>query len=312
MCGIIGYVGNRASKDLLIRGLERLEFRGYDSAGIALLEVGGLEYVRCRRQPRQSQAQVAGPNGSCTLHNPASATTRWATEHGGVNEDNAHPLTGLRETGKLRRSCSTGSSRTTASLKKEARGHRPSPFSSETRRRGRGAPARDRLRTATSWKRCAPSTPGSRATSPSSRSIHDEPELALVGVRYETPMVVEARRRRELPRLEPVCFPGRNAPGDVSGPGRHRRGHSGRRPVSCAPPMGPLASSLEEIRIDWDEEVAERTGFETFMLEAKIYEQPYCSVEVTIGDRGPARPSRPGRSSSLQRAGAAMPTCVGS
>ena len=46
MCGIIGYVGGRPSKDLLIAGLERLEFRGYDSAGIALLEDDGLEYVR--------------------------------------------------------------------------------------------------------------------------------------------------------------------------------------------------------------------------------------------------------------------------
>ena len=46
MCGIIGYVGSRAAKDLLIAGLERLEFRGYDSAGIALLEDDGLEYVR--------------------------------------------------------------------------------------------------------------------------------------------------------------------------------------------------------------------------------------------------------------------------
>jgi glucosamine--fructose-6-phosphate aminotransferase (isomerizing) len=46
MCGIIGYVGSRASKNLLLDGLERLEYRGYDSAGIALLEDGGLEYVR--------------------------------------------------------------------------------------------------------------------------------------------------------------------------------------------------------------------------------------------------------------------------
>jgi glucosamine--fructose-6-phosphate aminotransferase (isomerizing) len=46
MCGIIGYVGSRPSKNLLIAGLERLEFRGYDSAGIALLEQDGLEYVR--------------------------------------------------------------------------------------------------------------------------------------------------------------------------------------------------------------------------------------------------------------------------
>ena len=46
MCGIIGYVGDRASKPLLLAGLQRLEYRGYDSAGIALLEEGGLEYVR--------------------------------------------------------------------------------------------------------------------------------------------------------------------------------------------------------------------------------------------------------------------------
>ena len=46
MCGIIGYVGPRECKPLLLQGLERLEYRGYDSAGIALLEADGLDYVR--------------------------------------------------------------------------------------------------------------------------------------------------------------------------------------------------------------------------------------------------------------------------
>ena len=46
MCGIIGYVGPRACKPLLLQGLERLEYRGYDSAGIALLEDDGLDYIR--------------------------------------------------------------------------------------------------------------------------------------------------------------------------------------------------------------------------------------------------------------------------
>ena len=46
MCGIIGYVGPRECKQLLLQGLERLEYRGYDSAGIALREADGLEYVR--------------------------------------------------------------------------------------------------------------------------------------------------------------------------------------------------------------------------------------------------------------------------
>ena len=46
MCGIIGYVGPRECKPLLLHGLERLEYRGYDSAGIALLEDSGLSYTR--------------------------------------------------------------------------------------------------------------------------------------------------------------------------------------------------------------------------------------------------------------------------
>src|SRR5438270_7927609 len=99
MCGIIGYVGSRPSKDLLIAGLERLEFRGYDSAGIALLEDDGLEYVRAVSNLANLK-RVVGSNGS----NGSQATTglghtRWAT-HGGVTEDNAHPLTGCDD-GKL-------------------------------------------------------------------------------------------------------------------------------------------------------------------------------------------------------------------
>ena len=96
MCGIIGYVGSRPSKDLLIAGLERLEFRGYDSAGIALLEVEGLDYVRAVGNLANLK-RAAGPNGSHST--TGLGHTRWAT-HGAVNEDNAHPLTGCEE-GKL-------------------------------------------------------------------------------------------------------------------------------------------------------------------------------------------------------------------
>src|SRR6266542_6145660 len=90
MCGIIGYVGNRHSKDLLLRGLERLEFRGYDSAGIVLLEDDGLAYVRAVGNLANLK-RAAGGNGSHAT--TGLGHTRWAT-HGAVNEENAHPLTG--------------------------------------------------------------------------------------------------------------------------------------------------------------------------------------------------------------------------
>src|SRR5262245_42758423 len=90
MCGIIGYVGSREAKPLLLGGLRRLEYRGYDSAGIALHEDDGLGYVRAVGN-LQNLVDAAGPNGSRARH--GLGHTRWAT-HGAVTEQNAHPLTG--------------------------------------------------------------------------------------------------------------------------------------------------------------------------------------------------------------------------
>ena len=139
MCGIIGYVGSRPSKDLLIAGLERLEFRGYDSAGIALLEDDGLDYVRAVGNLANLK-EAAGDNGSHAT--TGVGHTRWAT-HGGVNEDNAHPLTGC-EDGKLA-IVLNGIVENYRELKARARGGRPRLLVRD-RRGGRRAPARDRLR----------------------------------------------------------------------------------------------------------------------------------------------------------------------
>jgi glutamine---fructose-6-phosphate transaminase (isomerizing) len=88
MCGIIGYSGPRACKELLLRGLEHLEYRGYDSAGIVLLEDGELNRSRTIGKVANLR-EVVGVNGSsATL---GMGHTRWAT-HGGVEDRNAHPF----------------------------------------------------------------------------------------------------------------------------------------------------------------------------------------------------------------------------
>ncbi len=90
MCGIIGYVGDRPCRELILAGLERLEYRGYDSAGFALLDgEGGLaESVRAVGN-LAALREAAGSNGG-SVATTGLGHTRWAT-HGRVTEANAHP-----------------------------------------------------------------------------------------------------------------------------------------------------------------------------------------------------------------------------
>ena len=87
MCGIVGYVGNRESTPLLLEGLRRLEYRGYDSAGVATMNGGGVEMRRAAGKiVKLEQAILDNPtHGSVGI-----AHTRWAT-HGPPTERNAHP-----------------------------------------------------------------------------------------------------------------------------------------------------------------------------------------------------------------------------
>src|SRR4029078_3470991 len=96
MCGIVGYVGNRPCRDLLIAGLEKLEYRGYDSAGLSLLDHGHIDSVRAVGNLSNLRAAVAEPRdeGAVAVAEAEAtsrlAHTRWAT-HGRVTEENAHP-----------------------------------------------------------------------------------------------------------------------------------------------------------------------------------------------------------------------------
>ena len=88
MCGIVGYLGDREAAPILIKGLKRLEYRGYDSAGLALVgENGELELYKCKGKVAELEKCVSGKNLGSTI---GIAHTRWAT-HGEPNDANAHP-----------------------------------------------------------------------------------------------------------------------------------------------------------------------------------------------------------------------------
>ncbi|MCC6839788.1 MAG: glutamine--fructose-6-phosphate transaminase (isomerizing) [Flavobacteriales bacterium] len=87
MCGIVGYVGKKPAYPVLISGLKRLEYRGYDSAGVALLGETGLRVNKCKGRVSDLEAYVAGQDLTGEV---GIGHTRWAT-HGEPNDVNAHP-----------------------------------------------------------------------------------------------------------------------------------------------------------------------------------------------------------------------------
>src|SRR5688572_19926326 len=103
MCGIVGYVGPRSVQEVLLEGLEKLEYRGYDSAGISVLSdgrlasiraVGNLARLRAAVDLRRAADAPEGEGAVAVAAPPATTGighTRWAT-HGRVSERNAHPL----------------------------------------------------------------------------------------------------------------------------------------------------------------------------------------------------------------------------
>jgi len=123
MCGIVGYVGNRQAYPILINGLKRLEYRGYDSAGIALLNEK-LRVYKCAGKVTDLEQHINGSDTSGTI---GIGHTRWAT-HGVPNDINAHPH--VSESGTLT-IIHNGIIENYASLKEElsSRGHH---FKSET------------------------------------------------------------------------------------------------------------------------------------------------------------------------------------
>ncbi|HEX4323845.1 MAG TPA: glutamine--fructose-6-phosphate transaminase (isomerizing) [Gaiellaceae bacterium] len=271
MCGIIGYVGSRDAKPLLLQGLRRLEYRGYDSAGIALREDDGLDYVRAVGN-LDNLVEAAGTNGSHSHH--GLGHTRWAT-HGAVTERNAHPLTGC-EPDRLA-IVLNGIIENYVDLRARLveRGH---TLTSETDAEVvvhllEEAYDGDLVE---ALSRIYPQLEGHFSIV----AIHHEQPDVLVGVRHQTPLVVGLGEGENflassiaafLTETRTVLHPRDGDVVEVTPEGVRFFLH------------GAEVEAPERQEIDWDEEGAEKAGYETFMLK-EIFEQPDAVAE-TIGDR---------------------------
>jgi len=256
----------------LIAGLQRLEYRGYDSAGIALLEGGGLEYVRSVGNLQVLKEAVDENHSGSTT---GLGHTRWAT-HGRVSEQNAHPLAGC-EHSKLA-IVLNGIVENYRELKSSLSGD-GHEFSSETdaevvvhlvERHYHG----DLVEAVRAAYR---ELEGHFAFV----VIHAAHPGLLVGARHQCPLVVGLGKDENFLASSIAAFLRETPRAQLIDDGEI---------VAITPEGSSFIDAesgetveREEIEVDWDDESAEKGGYETFMLK-EIYEQPDALAE-TIGDR---------------------------
>ncbi len=272
MCGIIGYVGPRACKDLILDGLQRLEYRGYDSAGMALLERTGERFAAVHAVGNLAKLrEAAGGNSSAAT--TGLGHTRWAT-HGKVTEQNAHPH--FDQTGRVA-VVMNGIIENYVQLRSELAGEGVA-FTSETDTEVIPhliARAYDGD-IAGAVRAILPRLQGHYAFV----AMHADEPGRLVGARKECPLVVGVGEGERFLASAIPAFLHETRDIQVI--------ESGEVVVIDADSTtvwnGGVAPLEREItRVEMDEDAAEKGGHETFMLK-EIHEQP-AALWDTLGDR---------------------------
>lgn len=280
MCGIVGYVGSRAAEKLLLAGLSKLEYRGYDSAGISVMSEGSIESVRAVGNLAQLETAVearqAAGGATATLVEAATigiGHTRWAT-HGRVNEQNAHPhfdtadqvhvvVNGIVENYmELRERLIAGGASFSSETDAEVIAHLVAKhFDEDLEQAVRDAYAE--LEGHFAFVAMAV----------------ESPEL-LVGARKECPLIIGVG--------EGEMFLASAVPAFLAQTRRVQ--YVENEEIVAVRPSGasfttPIGEPIERevVTVDWDEETAEKGGYETFMLK-EIHEQADAVAE-TIADR---------------------------
>lgn len=272
MCGIVGYTGPQSAITPLIEGLRRLEYRGYDSAGIALGTVGKL-YVE-KKAGKLSNLESA-LNGTLPVVHSGIGHTRWAT-HGGPTDRNAHPHSDNE--GKLA-VIHNGiiENYTELRVDLESKGH---TFESETDtesvahllsdlRKSHNGDLSAAMRQAVKYLR------GSFTL----LAMHADAPSVIVGVRRNSPLVVGLGDGENFLASDVAAFI------DYT----KRAVELGQDEVVTITPEGVTVTDLEgavlkprEYEITWDSSAAQKGGFNHFMLK-EIFEQPKAVADTLLG-----------------------------
>ncbi|MCL2768637.1 MAG: glutamine--fructose-6-phosphate transaminase (isomerizing) [Solirubrobacterales bacterium] len=288
MCGIVGYVGKRPARELLLGGLRKLEYRGYDSAGISLIADDRIEAVRAVGNLDALEAKLSangaraanGPSGAggssvAVASRPACtgiAHTRWAT-HGRVSEANAHPHF---DTADRVHVVVNGIVENYLPLR-EGLAARGCAFTSET-----DAEVIAHLIAAQYAGDLADAVRGAcgelRGHYAFVAMALDEPEV-LVGARRECPLIVGRGAGEQFIASAVPAFLGAT----------RRVQYLDHGEIAVLRPDGVEITSATGERIeraveevDWDQDTAEKGGFETFMLK-EIHEQADAVAETLTG-----------------------------
>jgi glutamine---fructose-6-phosphate transaminase (isomerizing) len=270
MCGIVGYAGNRPCRDILFRGLRKLEYRGYDSAGMSVVNDGHFALLHSVGNLDNLEAILDGLEGEGTL---GIAHTRWAT-HGKPSAENAHPHTDCHERFAI---VLNGIVENYLGLRSELQdeGH---VFTSETdaevvahliERAYKGS-LKDAVVEAYRqmeghFTYCAIAV--------------DEPDV-IVGIRKETPLVVGLGKGENFMASAIPAFLAHTR--DVIFPEDGEVVVVGRDGVQIFDLDGAAIERPAQ-HVDWDDEAAEKAGYETFMLK-EIHEQGTALAD-TLAER---------------------------
>ena len=272
MCGIVGYTGPQSAATPLIEGLRRLEYRGYDSAGIALGTPGKLFIEK-------KAGKLSNLEGSLDATLPVVHSgighTRWAT-HGGPTDRNAHPH--VDNDGKLA-VIHNGIIENYSELRKEleARGHK---FSSETDTESVAHLLSD-LRKKHNGDLSAAMREAVKALRGSFTllAIHGDAPEVVVGVRRNSPLVVGLGKGENFMASDVAAFI------DYT----KRAIELGQDEVVTMTPDSVVITDLDgkaikpaEYLISWDASAAQKGGFTHFMLK-EIFEQPKAVADTLIG-----------------------------